>query len=209
MTAPPSPTVFVVDDYAPVRSAVSRLLRAAGFAVAAFASPEKFLAQYDQHAPGCLVLDLDMPAVHGLELQRILATKGSVLPIIFLTGHGDIPKSVQAMKRGASDFLTKPVNDKDLLAAVRVAIERDALARREQAKLSEICARLDTLTPREREVLQHVVAGKLNKRIAGDLGVTEATIKMHRARVMAKMKVQAVADLVRLAERCGIKGSSQ
>ncbi len=209
MTAPPSPTVFVVDDYAPVRSAVSRLLRAAGFAVAAFASPEEFLAQYDPHTPGCLVLDLDMPAVHGLELQRILATKGSVLPIIFLTGHGDIPKSVQAMKRGASDFLTKPVNDKDLLAAVRVAIERDALARREQAKLSEICARLDTLTPREREVLEHVVAGKLNKRIAGDLGVTEATIKMHRARVMAKMKVQAVADLVRLAERCGIKGSSQ
>jgi len=205
MTAPPSPTVFVVDDYAPVRSAVSRLLRAAGFAVAAFASPEKFLAQYDPHTPGCLVLDLDMPAVHGLELQRILATKGSVLPIIFLTGHGDIPKSVQAMKRGASDFLTKPVNDKDLLAAVRVAIERDALARREQAKLSEICARLDTLTPREREVLEHVVAGKSNKQTAGDLGVTEATIKMHRARVMAKMKVQAVADLVRLAERCGIK----
>jgi FixJ family two-component response regulator len=209
MTAPPSSTVFVVDDYAPVRSAVSRLLRAAGFAVAAFASPEKFLAQYDPHTPGCLVLDLDMPAVHGLELQRILATKGSVLPIIFLTGHGDIPKSVQAMKRGASDFLTKPVNDKDLLAAVRVAIERDALARREQAKLSEICARLDTLTPREREVLEHVVAGKSNKQTAGDLGVTEATIKMHRARVMAKMKVQAVADLVRLAERCGIKGSSQ
>jgi len=209
MTAPPSPTVFVVDDYAPVRSAVSRLLRAAGFAVAAFASPAKFLAQYDPHTPGCLVLDLDMPAVHGLELQRILATKGSVLAIIFLTGRGDIPKSVQAMIRVASDFLTKPVNDKDLLAAVRAAIERDALARREQAKLSQICARLDTLTPREREVLQHVVAGKLNKRIAGDLGVTEATIKMHRARVMAKMKVQAVADLVRLAERCGIKGSSQ
>src|SRR6266567_3124979 len=137
MTAPPSPTVFVVDDYAPVRSAISRLLRAAGFAVAAFTSPEKFLAQYDPHTPGCLVL------------QRILATKGSVLPIIFLTGHGDIPKSVQAMKRGASDFLTKPVNDKDLLAAVRVAIERDALARREQAKLSEICARLDTLTRSE------------------------------------------------------------
>jgi RNA polymerase sigma factor (sigma-70 family) len=209
MTAHPSPTVFVVDDYAPVRSAVSRLLRAAGFAVAAFASPEKFLAQDDPHTPGCLVLDLDMPAVHGLELQRILATKGSVLPIIFLTGHGDIPKSVQAMKRGASDFLTKPVNDKDLLAAVRVAIERDALARRKQAKLSEIRACLATLTPREREVLEHVVAGKLNKQIAGDLGVTEATIKMHRARVMAKMKVQAVADLVRLAERCGIKGSSQ
>src|SRR6266568_9363879 len=205
MPAPPSPTIFVVDDYAPVRRAVSRLLHAAGFAVVAFGSPQEFLAQYDPRIPGCLVLDLDMPAVNGFELQRILAAKGSVLPIIFLTGHGDIPKSVQAMKRGASDFLTKPVNDKDLLAAVRVAIERDALARREQAKLSEICARLDTLTPREREVLEHVIAGKSNKQTAGDLGVTEATIKMHRARVMAKMKVQAVADLVRLAERCGIK----
>ena len=209
MTTPPSPTVFVVDDYAPVRSSISRLLRAAGFAVAAFGSPQEFLAQYDPRIPGCLVLDLDMPAVNGFELQRILAKKGSLLPIIFLTGHGDIPKSVRAMKHGASDFLTKPVNDKDLLAAVRVAIERDALARREQAKLSEIRARLATLTPREREVLEHVVAGKLNKQIAEDLGVTEATIKMHRARVMAKMKVQAVADLVRLAERCGIKGSSQ
>jgi FixJ family two-component response regulator len=132
MTVPPSPTVFVVDDYAPVRTAVSRLLRAAGFAVAAFASPEQFLAQYDPHTPGCLVLDLAMPAITGLELQRILAKTGSVLPIIFLTSHGDIPKSVQAMKHGASDFLTKPVNDEDLLAAIRVAIERDRALRREQ-----------------------------------------------------------------------------
>ena len=204
MTAPPSPTVFVVDDYAPVRSAVSRLLRAAGFAMAAFASPEEFLAQYDPHTPGCLVLDLDMPAVHGLDLQRILATKGSVLPIIFLTGHGDIPKSVQAMKRGAIDFLTKPVNDENLLAAVRAAIEKDRALRREQTKLSEIRARLATLTPREREVLEHVVTGKLNKQIAGDLGTVEQTVKVHRARVMQKMRVQSVAELVRLTERCGI-----
>ncbi len=204
MTAPPSPTVFVVDDYAPVRSAVSRLLRAAGFAVAAFASPEEFLAQYDPHTPGCLVLDLDMPAVNGLELQRILARKGSVLPIIFLTGHGDIPKSVQAMKRGAIDFLTKPVNDENLLAAVRAAIEKDRALRREQTKLSEIRARLATLTPREREVLEHVVTGKLNKQIAGDLGTVEQTVKVHRARVMQKMRVQSVAELVRLTERCGI-----
>ena len=204
MTAPPSPTVFVVDDYAPVRSAVSRLLRAAGFAVAAFASPEEFLAQYDPHTPGCLVLDLDMPAVNGLELQRILARKGSVLPIIFLTGHGDIPKSVQAMKRGAIDFLTKPVNDENLLAAARAAIEKDRALRREQTKLSEIRARLATLTPREREVLEHVVTGKLNKQIAGDLGTVEQTVKVHRARVMQKMRVQSVAELVRLTERCGI-----
>ena len=207
MTAPPSPTVFVVDDYAPVRSAVSRLLRAAGFAVAAFASPEEFLAQYDPHTPGCLVLDLDMPAVNGLELQRILARKGSVLPIIFLTGHGDVPKSVQAMKRGAIDFLTKPVNDENLLAAVRAAIEKDRALRREQTELSEIRARLATLTPREREVLEHVVTGKLNKQIAADLGTVQQTVKVHRARVMQKMRVQSVAELVRLTERCRVNGS--
>src|SRR6266581_8748554 len=206
MTAPPSPTVFVVDDYAPVRSAVSRLLRAAGFAVAAFASPEEFLAQYDPRTPGCLVLDLDMPAVNGLELQRILGRKGSVMPIIFLTGHGDVPKSVQAMKRGASDFLTRPVNDEDLLAAVRVAIEKDCALRREQAELSEIRARVARLTPREREVLKYVVAGKLNKQIAGELGTVEQTVKIHRAHVMQKMRVQSVAELVRMTERCGIGG---
>jgi FixJ family two-component response regulator len=204
MTTPPSPTVFVVDDYAPVRSSISRLLRGAGFAVAAFGSPREFLAQYDPRIPGCLVLDLDMPAVNGFELQRILAKKGSVLPIIFLTGHGDIPKSVRAMKHGASDFLTKPVNDEDLLAAVRVAIEKDHALRREQAELSEIRARLATLTPREREVLEYVVAGKLNKQIAGDLGTVEQTVKAHRAHVMQKMRAQSVAELVRLTERCGI-----
>jgi FixJ family two-component response regulator len=207
MPAPPSPIVFVVDDYAPIRRAVSRLLRAAGFAVVAFASPQEFLAEYDPRTPGCLVLDLDMPAVNGLELQRILATKGSVLPIIFLSGHGDVPKSVQAMKYGASDFLTKPVNDKDLLAAIRVAIEKDRAIRREQADRSEIRARLATLTPREREVLEHVVTGKLNKQIAGDLGTVEQTVKVHRARVMEKLKVQSVAELVRLTERYRINGS--
>jgi FixJ family two-component response regulator len=207
MTAPPSPTVFVVDDYAPVRSAVSRLLRAAGFAVAVFASAEEFLAQFDPHIPGCLVLDLAMPALNGLELQRILAKIGSVLPIIFLTCHGDIPKSVQAMKHGASDFLTKPVNDENLLAAIRVAIEKDRALRREHTELSEIRARLATLTPREREVLEHVVTGKLNKQIAADLGTVEQTVKVHRARVMEKLKVQSLAELVRLTERCRINGS--
>ncbi len=204
MTAPPAPTVFVVDDYAPVRSSISRLLRAAGFAVAAFASAEQFLAQYDPHMPGCLILDLAMPTTDGLELQRLLAKTGSVLPIIFLTGEGDIPKSVRAMKQGASDFLTKPVNDEDLLAAVRVAIEKDRALRREQAELSEVRTRLATLTPREREVLEYVVTGKLNKQIADDLGTVEQTVKVHRARVMQKMRVQSVAELVRLTERCGI-----
>jgi FixJ family two-component response regulator len=204
MSTPASPIVFVVDDYVPGRRSISRLLRAAGFVVATFASAQDFLAQYDPSVCGCLVLDLAMPDVSGLELQRILAEKGSLLPIIFLTAHGDIPKSVQAMKHGASDFLTKPVNDEDLLAAVRVAIEKSRDLRKEQTELSEIRARLATLTPREREVLEYVVAGKLNKQIAGDLGTVEQTIKIHRAHVMQKMRVHSVAELVRLTQRCGI-----
>jgi FixJ family two-component response regulator len=204
----PSPTVFVVDDDAAIRKAVSRLVRSAGIAVADFPSPTEFLAQYDPATPGCLVLDIAMPGFNGLQLQTTLDKKGSSLPIIFLTGHGDVSKSVQAMKGGAFDFLTKPVNAKNLLPAIRTAIERDAVVRGEQAKFSEIRARLDTLTPREREVLQHVVAGKMNKQIAGDLGITEATVKMHRARVMAKMKVQSVAELACLTERCGIGGAN-
>ena len=207
MSSPLGPTVFVVDDYAPGRRSISRLLRTAGFAVTVFASAKEFLEQYDAEAPGCLVLDLAMPAVSGLELQDILADRGSLLPIIFLTAYGDIPKSVQAMKRGASDFLTKPVNDEDLLAAVRAAIEKHRALRREQAELSEIRARLATLTPREREVLEYVVAGKLNKQIAGELGTVEQTVKIHRAHVMQKMRVQSVAELVRMTERCGIGGT--
>jgi len=207
MSSPLGPTVFVVDDYAPGRRSISRLLRAAGFAVTAFASAEEFLTRYDPQTSGCLVLDLAMPAVSGLELQGILADRGSLLPIIFLTAYGDIPKSVQAMKGGASDFLTKPVNDEDLLVAVRAAIEKHRALRREQAELSEIRARLATLTPREREVLEYVVAGKLNKQIAGELGTVEQTVKIHRAHVMQKMRVQSVAELVRMTERCGIGGA--
>ena len=204
MRNPLDPMVFVVDDYAPGRKSISRLLRAAGFAVAAFASAQEFLAQYDPAAYGCLVLDLAMPDVGGLELQSILADKGSFLPIIFLTAHGDVPTSVQAMKHGAVDFLTKPVNDEDLLAAVRVAIEKDRVLRREQTELYEIRERLAALTPREREVLEYVVAGRLNKQIASDLGTVEQTVKIHRAHVMQKMKVHSVAELVRLTQRCGI-----
>jgi FixJ family two-component response regulator len=203
----PSPTVFIVDDDAPVRRSIARLLHAAGFLVAAFASAEEFLAQYDPGVWGCLVLDVAMPTLDGLELQQVLAKAGSLLPIIFLTGEGDIPKSVQAMKHGASDFLTKPVNDEHLLTAVRAALEKDRALRRKQAELSEIRARLATLTPREREVLEYVVAGKLNKQIAGDLGTVEQTVKVHRARVMQKMRVQTVAELVRLVERCRKNGS--
>jgi FixJ family two-component response regulator len=205
MAVSPSPTVFLIDDDTPVRDALSRLLRAHRFALAAFGSPKEFLEHYNPNTPGCLVLDLKMRG-NGFGLQRTLQERGSPLPIIFITGHGDIPKSVQALKGGAVDFLTKPVNDKDLLAAVRVAIEKDRTLRQEQAEVSEIRTRLSMLTPREREVLEHVVAGNLNKQIASDLSITEATVKMHRARVMAKMKVQTVADLVRLAGRCGIRG---
>src|SRR5881394_2660821 len=147
MNAHPSPTVFIVDDYPPVRRSISRLLRAAGFAVAAFASAKEFLVQYDPQTLGCLVLDVAMPTLNGLELQDILAKAGSLLPIIFLTGEGDIPKCAQAMKHGASDFLTKPVDDEDLIAAVRAAIEKDRALRRQQAELSEIRTRLATLTP--------------------------------------------------------------
>ena len=203
---PPTPghTVFMVDDDEAVRKAISRLLRSAGIASAVFASPSEFLAQYNPDTPGCLVLDMAMPDLDGLQLQTALNEKGCILPIIFLTGHGDVSKSVQAMKQGAFDFLSKPAKDKDLLTAVRAAFERDTVVRQERAKLSEIRARLDTLTPREREVLQHVVSGKLNKQIAGDLGIAEATVKMHRAHVMEKMKVESVAELTRLTERFGI-----
>jgi FixJ family two-component response regulator len=203
------PVVFVIDDYTPVRNAISRLLRTSGFIVEPFASADAFLAQYDPGACGCVVLDLAMPAVSGLELQDILAQTGSLLPIIFLTAHGSIPQSVQAMKQGASDFLTKPVNDEDLLAAVRTAIEKNRILRQDQAELSEIRARLATLTPREREVLDYVIAGKLNKQIASDLGTVEQTIKIHRAHVMQKMRVQSVAELVRLTQRCGIGESAR
>jgi len=208
---PPTPghTVFVVDDDEAVRKAVSRLLRSAGITAAVFASPREFLAQYNPATPGCLVLDIAMPDFNGLQFQTALTEKGCILPIIFFTGHGDVSKSVQAMKQGAFDFLSKPVKDKDLITAVRAAIERDTIVRREQAKLSEIRARLNALTSREREVLEHVVSGKLNKQIAGDMSITEATVKMHRAHVMAKMKVQSVAELARLTERCGTRGNSE
>lgn len=206
MTTSSGPIIFVVDDYAPGRKSISRLLRAAGFVVAPFASAQDFLAEYDPSISGCLVLDLAMPSVSGLELQSILAEKGSLLPIIFLTAHGDISKSVQAMKHGASDFLTKPVNDEELLAAIRTAIEKNGILRLEEAELSEIRARLATLTRREREVLDYVIAGKLNKQIASDLGTVEQTIKIHRAHVMQKMRVRSVAELVRLTQRCAIVG---
>lgn len=199
------PTVFLVDDEASVLKALSRLLRSAGLTVETFRSPLEFLQRRDLNVPGCLVLDVAMPDLNGLDLQQALAARGIELPVIFLTGKGDIPMSVQAMKQGAVDFLTKPTNDEDLLAAIRTAFERDLASRQARIERLRIQQQLETLTPREREVLVHVIAGKLNKQVAADLGTVEKTIKVHRARVMKKMKVRSLAELVRATERVGIQ----
>jgi FixJ family two-component response regulator len=187
-----------------VLRALTRLLTAAGFDARGFASPAAFLDQHDPATPGCLVLDVALPGVDGLQLQQALTVSGCARPIVFITGRGDIPTSVRAMKGGAVDFLTKPVGDAELLAAVRNAIELDRRARATQVELDALGQRLASLTPREREVLAHVVAGRLNKQIAADLGTVEKTIKVHRARIMEKMAARSLADLVRIAERLGI-----
>ena len=194
-----TPTVFVVDDQLSVRRAIERLLRSAGLAVATYASAEAFLAAFDPDQPGCAVLDLSMPGLSGLDVQDALTARGEALPIVFLTGHAAVPDGVQAMKRGAVDFLTKPVDDKTLVDTVRVALERDSLERRRRLLVADIRNRLATLTPRECEVLHHVLSGKLNKQTAFDLGTVEKTIKVHRARIMEKLQVRSVAELVRLA----------
>ena len=203
MTAPP--TVFVIDDDPSIRRAMERVMKAAGLEVSAFASAQEFLEQYDPRAPGCLLLDLRMPQSSGLDLQRELASRGDARPVIFLSGRADVPASVQAMKRGAVEFLTKPADEGVLLEAVRDAIERDRVGRVLRAELAEIRRRLATLTPRERQVLDCVVAGKLNKQAAEELGAAEKTIKVHRGRVMKKMQVNSLADLVHLAARAGIR----
>ncbi len=202
-----APTVFIVDDDPAVLKALARLMRSAGLNATTFASPREFLDHYDQNAPGCLVLDVEMPHINGLELQLELVARGSELPIIFLTGHGDIPMSVRALKQGAVDFLTKPVHDGDLIEAIHDAIEKDRITRQGRAELTELQQRLATLTPREREVLSHVVSGKLNKQIAADLGTAEKTIKVHRAHLKAKLKVQSLAELMKLTERLGVISS--
>lgn len=199
-----APTVLVVDDDPSVLKALARLLRSIDLNVATFASSQEFLEQVEPGIHGCLILDVAMPCLNGLELQQELAARDIELPIIFLTGNGDIPTSVQAMKQGAVDFLTKPVDDHDLIEAIHAAIEKDCMIRRTRAELAEIREKLATLTLREREVLGHVVAGRLNKQIAADLGIVEKTIKVHRAHLMAKLKVRSVAELVHLAERADI-----
>lgn len=203
-----APTVFVVDDDRSVLTGVLRLLRSAGLAAEGFVSPDAFLESFDRDTTGCLILDLAMPGFDGLRLQQVLAEHGSVIPIIFLTGHGDIPATVQAMKRGAVDFLTKPVSDEVLLGAVRGAIDRCVTLQRTQQEVKSIERRLARLTPREREVLAHLLSGKLNKQIAAEFGTTEHTIKIHRSRVMQKMQARTVAELVRLAEHAGVQAAS-
>lgn len=206
---PATPTVFIVDDDSAVLKSLSRLMRSAKHAALTFSSPQAFLDQHDPHKPGCLVLDVAMPGLDGLQLQQALITRGSEIPIIFLTGHGDIPMSVRAMKRGAIDFLTKPVNDEDLLKAIRLAFKTDHVNRQAQAERRGIEQKLAALTPREREVLEHVIAGQLNKQIADDLGIVEKTIKVHRGRVMEKLKVHSVAELVHLCEIAGVKPATR
>jgi FixJ family two-component response regulator len=201
--------VFVIDDDPGVLRALTRLLVAAGFEARPFSSPTAFLEQHDPAVPGCLVLDVALPGLDGLELQQRLTASGCARPIVFITGRGDIPSSVRAMKAGAVDFLTKPVDERELVRAVRNAIELDRLAREAQAELDVLRQRLAGLTPREREVLVHVVAGRLNKQIAADLGTVEKTIKVHRGRVMAKMAAPSLAELVRIADRLGIAPGSR
>ncbi len=194
-------TVFIVDDARPMRIALSHLLGAAGYQVRTFESAEGFLRERDADAPGCLVLDVYLPGLSGLDLQRMLGEMTGAPPIVFLSGTSDIQISVHAMKAGAVDFLTKPIEDQRLFAAVEQALRRDAEQRRDRAIRNMIQQRMKDLTPRERQVMEHIIRGRLNKQIAMELGIHEKTVKVHRARVMPKMGVRSVAELVQLAAR--------
>ena len=195
---------FVVDDDASLRESLKDLIRSVGLRVEAFASAQEFLHSKRPDVPGCLVLDVRLEGLSGLDLQKRMAEADIEVPVIFITGHGDIPMTVQAMKAGAVEFLTKPFRDQDLLDAIQQALERDRNAREQRAKIAELHRRFDSLTPREREVMTLVVAGLLNKQIAGDLGTSEASVKVHRQHVMEKIGAGSLAELVRMADKLGI-----
>ena len=199
------PTVFIVDDYASARRGLTRLVRAAGLKAESFASARAFLDSEHRQGPGCIVLDVKMPEMTGPELQEQLSKAEYCMPIIFLSAHGDVPTTATAMKKGAVDFLTKPVDREDLLGAIRDSLAKDAAARQRFAGLESVRQRIATLTPREHEVMAYVITGMLNKQIAGELAIAEDTVKIHRGRVMQKLGIVSVAELVRLCEKVGVK----
>jgi FixJ family two-component response regulator len=201
-------TVFVVDDDLSVREGVTNLLRSVGLKVETFSSADEFLASKPASGPSCLILDIRLPGLSGLDLQRQLAQSDREIPIVFITGHGDIPMSVRAIKSGAIEFLTKPFRDQDLLDAVRQAIERSREARRRETETADLRERYRSLTTREQQVLKFVVRGLINKQVAAEIGISEPTVKLHRGRLMEKMQATSLADLIVLAQKLGVTGKS-